>query len=295
MRRIVLEIEYHGAGFFGWQRQGPNRSVQATLEAAAADLLGAPVALHASGRTDRGVHALGMAAHLDVESRLPCAELLMALNARLPEDVSVRSVREADPRFHARFDALGKLYRYSLYLSRSRSPLQRDRTAFMPRALDARAMAEAAALLVGTHDFASFRTNPDDEPGDEDDDGPEVTADLFGPAAVQEGSFVAPPWRKPRPNGTVRTIATASVREHNHVLRLEVRGNGFLRGMVRAIAGSLVEVGLGKQPPGWLRQVMDSRDRRAAGANLPACGLTLVRVEYPAEPFAGREAAGNPA
>jgi len=287
MRRILLEVEYHGQAFFGWQRQGPARSVQGTLEAAAQDLVGHVVQVHGAGRTDRGVHALAMPAHFDTDSRLRCDELMMALNARLPVDCAVRIARETDPRFHARFDAISKLYRYRFYLSRARSPLLSDRAFQVPRKLDLEAMAEAAALLVGKHDFLSFRTNPEEEP-ERAVPAPDTTADLHGPAAVAHGDFTPPPWRKPRPQGTVRTLFDARLNTRNGVLNLDLRGDGFLRGMVRAIAGSLLEVGTGKQPPTWITTLLDVRDRREAGANLPPHGLTLVSVDYPPEPFVGR-------
>ena len=285
MRRIVLEVEYHGQAFFGWQRQGKRRSVQGVLEAAIADLAGERADVHGAGRTDRGVHALAMPCHVDLESRLTCAEIMMALNARLPADCAVRRARQADSRFHARFDARSKLYRYRLVTGRARSPMLADRACHAPRMLDLRAMQEAVALLAGTHDFASFRTNPDDEAGD--DDGPEITADQYGPAALAGGDDKPPPWRKPRPRGTVRTILRASVARRGRMIGIYVRGDGFLRGMVRAIAGSLLEVGLRKQPPAWIAHLLSARDRREAGANLPPHGLTLVRVDYPSEPFSG--------
>jgi tRNA pseudouridine38-40 synthase len=284
MRRIVLTLQYHGRDFFGWQRQGADRSVQAVVEAAVADLVGHAVSAQAAGRTDRGVHAEAMPAHVDVDSRLPPRELLMAINVRLPHDVSVQAVREVDPRFHARFDAIRKHYRYTLLRSRARSPLLGDRTYLAPRALDIGAMRAAAEALVGTHDFASFQTNPD-EP--EDKDAPEVSADTIGAAAREHGDFTPPPWRKPRPKGTVRTITRCEVIEDDRLLYIDVVGNGFLRGMVRAVAGSLVEVGLGKQPSNWIASLLEAKDRRAAGANLPPHGLTLKSVVYPDEPFAG--------
>lgn len=291
MRRILLEVEYHGQAYFGWQRQGPARSVQGTLEAAVADLVGHPAQVHGAGRTDRGVHALAMPAHVDVSSRLRCDELVMALNARLPADCAVRTARETDPRFHARFDARSKLYRYRFYLSRARSPLLADRAHQVPRKLDLDAMSEAAAHLIGTHDFLSFRTNPEEpqvQATASDEDEPDTTADLHGPAAVANGDFTPPPWRKARPQGTTRTIFDARLHLRSGVLSLDVRGDGFLRGMVRAVAGTLLEVGLGKQPPTWVTQLLQARDRREAGANLPPHGLTLVSVDYPPDPFVGR-------
>ncbi|MCB9893386.1 MAG: tRNA pseudouridine synthase A [Planctomycetes bacterium] len=287
MRRIVLDIEFHGKGFYGWQRQGPDRSVQGTLEAAIADLVGHVVSVQSSGRTDRGVHALAMPAHVDIDSRLAPREIMPALNHRLMHDLAVRRVREVDPRFHARFDAVTKLYRYTLLRHRARSPLLGDRAHQVPRPLDVRAMQQAAALLVGTHDFASFQTNPEREPTP--DDAPETTADRIGPAAVASGATEPPPWRKPRPKGTIRTLSRAALVETDDLLNIEVEGDGFLRGMVRALAGTLLEVGLGKQPPHWVTELIGRKDRCEAGANLPPHGLALVRVDYPPEPFENRE------
>ncbi|MBP9891047.1 MAG: tRNA pseudouridine synthase A [Planctomycetes bacterium] len=277
MRRILLILEFHGAAFFGWQRQGVSRSVQATVEEAVRDLVRHDVNVQSSGRTDRGVHALAMPAHVDVDTRLDCESIMMALNARLPDDCKVRRVHEMDPRFHARFDAVRKLYRYSLVQSRAPSPLLADRAHHFPRKLDVAAMNEAATLLVGERDFACFRVNPDDEP----EDGPAITADAFGPAR----HLPPPPWRKPRPVGTVRNLTALRVKQLGRIIQIEAEANGFLRGMVRALAGTLTQVGLGKQKPAWVQRVQQSLDRREAGANLPAHGLTLVKVTYPGEAF----------
>lgn len=284
MRRVVLDIEFHGKGFFGWQRQGPDRSVQAVVEQAVADLVGHEVSVQSSGRTDRGVHALAMPAHVDIESRLSPGELMPALNHRLPHDVAIRRVREVDPRFHCRFDAVSKLYRYTILRHRARSPLLADRAHQIPRPLDVEAMARAGGCLTGKHDFASFQTNPQ-RPEMDEEDLPETTADTVGPAAVGSGATEPPPWRKPRPKGTVRTVRSVSLKESGELLLIDVEGDGFLRGMVRALAGTLVEVGLGKQEPQWVNELIDVKDRREAGANLPPHGLTLVRVDYPPEPF----------
>jgi tRNA pseudouridine38-40 synthase len=284
MRRVLLTLEYHGGGFYGWQRQGPDRSVQGVVEAAVADLVGHAVSVQSSGRTDRGVHARAMPAHVDIDSRLSPRELMMAINHRLPWDVAVRAVQESDPRFHARFDALDKSYRYAFYLSQARSPLLSDRAHLVPRPLDIPAMEQAAALLVGTHDFAAFRSQAEPDP----DPGPERSADTIGPAAIEHGDFEPPPWRRPRPAGTVRTVHRTGLTLRGGVLHFEVNGTGFLRGMVRAMAGSLLQVGLGRQPVEWVRALLENRDRREAGANLPGHGLTLLQVNYPPEPFEGR-------
>lgn len=287
MRRIVLDLEFHGKGFHGWQRQGPDRSVQTVVESAVAELVGHEVSAQSSGRTDRGVHALAMPAHVDLDTRLGVLELMPALNHRLPRDVAIRRVRETDPRFHCRFDARSKLYRYSILRHRARSPLLGDRAHQVTRPLNLEAMADAAARLQGRHDFKSFQTNPQrPEPAG---DLPETTADTVGPAAVASGATEPPPWRRPRPQGTVRTITSVRLTEDGDLLLIDVEGDGFLRGMVRSVAGTLVQVGLGRQSPSWVSELIDARDRREAGANLPPHGLCLIRVDYPAEPFDGRE------
>lgn len=285
MRRIVLDIQYHGQGFFGWQRQGDDRTVQSTVEAAVRDLVSHDVSVQGAGRTDRGVHAFAMPAHVDVDSRLTPREFMLALNHRLDDDLCVRRVREVDPRFHARFDVVSKHYRYTILNAQARSSILGDRSAQIPRPLDVAPMRVAGGILSGIHDFGAFQTNPDRDLPTEGTT--EKTVDTVGPAAVALGGHDAPSWRKKRPQGTVRDCAIEIARDDELVV-IDVRGSGFLRGMVRALAGTLVEIGLGKQPPKWAREVLESRDRREAGANLPAHGLALVSVSYPEEPFRNR-------
>ncbi|MDC1142673.1 tRNA pseudouridine synthase A [Planctomycetota bacterium] len=282
MRRFLMILEFHGADFYGWQRQGPDRTVQQTVETAISDLTGHAVSVQSSGRTDRGVHALGMPAHVDVDTRLGPQEFMMAVNFRLAADVAIQSCQQVDARFHARFDAAGKLYRYTFYRSRVRNVMHADRSTLAPRPLNVALMRQAAQFLVGSHDFASFQTSPEPEKTSHQDR-PEYTVDTVGPAAIQAGFLEPPPWRKARPDGTIRKIGRLEVIEDGQYLHIEVEGSGFLRGMVRAIAGTLHDVGREKQSPEWVQQVLESRDRRVAGANLAAKGLTLVRVDYPAE------------
>ena len=142
------------------------------------------------------------------------------------------------------------------------------------------AMANAARFLVGPHDFACFESSSDEA---DDEDGPDITADRYGPAAVASGHSAPPPWRKPRPRGSLRHLMALEVRRVGRLVQIEASADGFLRGMVRSIAGTLTQVGLGRQVPDWVRHVLASRDRREAGANMPPEGLTLVRVVYPPE------------
>jgi tRNA pseudouridine38-40 synthase len=244
MLRVVLE--YDGTAFAGWQRQaGGERTVQGVLADALRQVCGADAAVEGAGRTDAGVHAQGQVAGVRVETRLAPAELLRALNAVLPRDLAVLSAEPAPEGWHPRRDARRKLYRYAIWNGRVRSPL-RERTAhWVPQPLDAAAMARAAAALVGTHDFRSFQA---------------------------AGSGI---------EQTVRTLFRADVLgEGGAELALELCGDGFLRHMVRNVAGTLIEVGLGRRPAESLPELLGARDRAAAGPTAPAQGLTLVRVEY---------------
>jgi tRNA pseudouridine38-40 synthase len=240
--RVV--VEYDGTDFAGWQRQAGARTVQGVLEEALARLAQGRVAVIGAGRTDAGVHAEGQVANARAATRLAPADLERAWNALLPRDVAVRALAPAPPDYHARRAARSKLYAYRLWTGPVRSPT-RDRTTLWKRPpLDLPAMGTAAATLVGTHDFASFC------------------------AAGGEA------------HGTVRTIQRAAwAGAVGGELRLEVEGPGFLRHMVRNLVGSLLEVGRGRRPPGWIAEVLAARDRTVAGPTAPARGLTLVRVE----------------
>jgi tRNA pseudouridine38-40 synthase len=241
-----LLLEYDGTGFAGWQIQpGSRRTVQGALEEAFGALAEGPVRIYGAGRTDAGVHAEGQVANVRAATRLDPARLLRALNARLPGDVVVRLLEPAPAGFHARRDARSKLYRYRLWTGPVRSPL-RERFAWRVRPpLDLDALQAAAALLVGTHDFASFRA--------------------AGSAA----------------RTTVRTLTRAGWRGRvGEELCFEVEGPGFLRHMVRNLVGSLVEVGRGRREAAWMGELLSARDRTRAGPTAPAHGLTLVRVEY---------------
>jgi tRNA pseudouridine38-40 synthase len=238
-------IEYDGTAFEGWQRQsGTTRTVQGVLEEALARLARGRVAVIGAGRTDAGVHAAGQIANARAATRLAAPELQRAWNALLPRDVAVRALAPAPPDYHARRAARGKLYAYRLWTGSVRSPL-RDRRALWKRPpLDLAAMEDAAAELVGTHDFASFCAAGGDT------------------------------------RGTQRTITRAEWRGAvGGELHFEVEGPGFLRHMVRNLVGSLLEVGRGRRPPAWIAELLAARDRTRAGPTAPARGLTLVRVD----------------
>jgi tRNA pseudouridine38-40 synthase len=241
-----LVLEYDGTHFEGWQRQaGATRTVQGTLEAALAQVTGVAAGVHGAGRTDAGVHAEGQVANVRLETRLAPAELLRALDAVLPRDVVVRSLAVAPDAFHARRDALSKLYTYRLWTAPVRSPL-RERTAlWVPAPHDLDAMRRAAAALVGEHDFASFQA---------------AGAPKRSTLRRMDRLEIAGVW-----GGEVAVHAEAS---------------GFLRHMVRNLIGTLLEVGRGRRSPDSMPALLAARDRGRAGPTAAPHGLTLVRVHY---------------
>lgn len=240
-----LVLEYDGTGFAGWQRQpGTARTVQGVLERAFARVSADAVVVTGAGRTDAGVHAEGQVASVRAATRLDPATLHRALNALLPRDVAVVSLARAPDSFHARRAARSKLYVYRLWAHPIRSPLRERFALWLREPLDLAALREASALLIGTHDFASFCA--------------------AGGAA----------------RTTVRTVSRAEWHgTAPGALCFAVEGPGFLRHMVRNLVGSLLEVARGRRPPGWIAELLALRDRTRAGPTAPARGLTLVRIE----------------
>ena len=246
MPTFRLTLEYDGTDFAGWQSQKQGeRTVQATLAAALAEIAGQPVRVLGAGRTDAGVHAEGQVAAASFATRLDPETLARASNAKLPADLTVVAATLAPDGFDPRREARSKLYRYALWNGSAPSPLRRRRCHHVREPVDVAAMAGTAAALVGRHDFASFRA---------------------------AGSPVA---------STTRTLMRVAVEgEARGEIRFELLGDGFLRHMVRNIVGTLLEVGLGRRAPESLPALLAARDRSAAGPTAPACGLTLVRVDY---------------
>jgi tRNA pseudouridine38-40 synthase len=247
MRTLKLTIAYDGTAYVGWQRQTNGVSVQQIVEDAFVPLVGAGQSapgVAGAGRTDAGAHARGQVASVNVEFDLPPAAVQRALNVRLPFDVRVVAVEEAPLGFHARFCARGKAYRYRIATTAVLSPFDRWYVWHAPQCRDLAAMRRAASMLVGRHDFASFQAR--------------------GSTTVH----------------TVRTIDRVELVESEGGLVIDIAGNGFLRHMVRTIAGTLAEVGGGLRAPESLSAVLSARDRSAAGPTAPACGLTLMGVRY---------------
>lgn len=244
MPTFKLTIEYDGTAYAGWQRQPQQPTVQASIEAAIERVTRTPVAVIGAGRTDAGVHALGQVASFRTDERLQPEEWSRALNGLLPRDISVLAAERVADDFHARYDARGKLYEYRILNRRERSALERGRAWHVRKPLAIEPMREAAGLLVGRQDFSSFQGSP---------------TDCDNPVCDLRRVDI---WSEPP------------------LIHLEVQADRFLRQMVRAIAGTLVEVGLGKRAPKSLKDILEAKDRRAAGVTAPACGLYLVRVDY---------------
>ena len=244
-RTLRLTIAYIGTRFAGWQRQENAVGVQQIVEEALADLLGEPLPLAGASRTDAGVHALAQEAHFVSASELPLRGLVHGLNHRLPEEVRVMAARQMGEDFHARFSASGKEYLYRLSRASTVSPFEAPFVARAPRRIDLEALRNAAARLHGEHDFSAF--------------------------ALAGGAH-----RQPR-----RTIQAAAWEAEGAELRLRIRGDGFLRGMVRGLVGTMLEIGEGKRTLDELEVLLAGGERGAAGPTAPAQGLILERVFYP--------------
>jgi tRNA pseudouridine38-40 synthase len=245
-RTIRLVLEYDGTGLAGWQRQLNGPSVQQHIEESVAAMVGRPTAVTGASRTDAGVHALGQAAHFHTEAAIPPHGFRRGLNGLLPPSIAVVGCSEAAPGFHARFDARGKHYRYTLLTRPDRSPLWHHRAWHCPRPLDLAAMETAAAHMLGERDFAALRAS---------------------------GCTARTSHR--------RVDAVRLTRGPGELLHIDVHGNAFLRNMVRIMAGTLVDVGEGRLAAGDIPAILDSRDRTRAGRTAPPGGLTLVAVFYP--------------
>lgn len=244
MRNLKLTLGYDGTDFNGWQTQPNFRTVQETLEKAVQAVIGSKVFANASGRTDAGVHAVGQVVNFYADTRLAAPVLVRALNAHLPDDVAVRDCSEATQVFDANKDALRKLYRYVILDSPLRSPFMHRYAAMSRHRLDAAAMARAGRCLLGRHDFHSFETE----------------------------------W--PNRLTSIRTITQLSVNRVGDYVWIDVEADGFLYNMVRAIAGTLMNVGRGYWPESRVEEILNAEDRTEAGPTAPAKGLFLMRVTY---------------
>ena len=245
MPRVKLVLEYDGTNYVGWQIQQNGASVQGRVQLALQELIGAPVSIQAAGRTDSGVHARGQVVAFDSPRQFPLKAYWMGLNSLLPEDIAVVKAEEVDPSFDPRRWARGKRYRYQISNRRSRSPNRRLSSWEIFQPLDLPAMQEAAKCLVGKHDFSAFRA-----------------ADCQAAHALRE----------------IKKAEFSGVSGDSFAVVVE--GTAFLKHMVRNIVGSLVEVGRGRHPHTWLKDILEARDRTKAGSTAPAHGLCLEEVFY---------------
>jgi tRNA pseudouridine38-40 synthase len=245
VRKIRLVVEYDGTSLSGWQRQANGPTVQQHIEEALAQMLQHEVTIAGASRTDAGVHARGQVAAFETERAIPLHGIRRGLNSLLPDSIAIRSADEVPLDFHPRFAATGKHYRYTIYRGFDRSPIVRDHTWHHPELLDVARMREAASWLVGTHDFAAFRAS--------------------GCSA----------------RTTVRRIDGIDLTEApGDLLSIDVRGNAFLRNMVRILVGTLADVGRSALEPAQVVEILASLDRTRAGKTAPAQGLELVEVRY---------------
>ena len=245
MRNIKLTIEYDGKDFNGWQKQKEKLNIQGTIEKAIEEIVGEEVELMASGRTDRGVHALGQVANFKTNSKLPIDKFPIALNSKLKQSIRIKSAEEVAEGFHSRLSCKRKTYRYVINNSRYGTSIYRNIETHIPIKLDVKRMQEAVKYFQGEHDFKAFKAS--------------------GTSS----------------KSSVRTIYEANVIEMpDERIYIELTGNGFLYNMVRIIAGTLVDVGLGKLQPCDIPSIIESKKRELAGKTLQPQGLVLLNVEY---------------
>ncbi|MCH4827751.1 tRNA pseudouridine(38-40) synthase TruA [Planococcus halocryophilus] len=245
MKRLKATIAYDGSGFAGYQVQPDSRTVQLELMKVLETIhKGKVVQVVASGRTDAKVHATGQVIHFDTELSIPISGWLKALNVLLPEDIRVNSIEEVDTSFHARYHTTGKTYRYKWDRSQIISPFTRSLMVHVKQPLNVEAMKNASQAIIGTHDFSSFCA--------------------ANTAVVDK----------------VRTIRRLDFEEHGNELHMIIEGTGFLYNMVRIIAGTLAEVGMGRRKAEELEEIVAAADRDAAGITAPAHGLYLENVMY---------------
>ncbi len=244
IRRIKITIEYDGSRYAGWQIQPNGDTIQAEIENALFAVTGERSRVHGAGRTDAGVHAEAQVAHFDTQSSVPDEGFALALNAFLPEDIRVTEAETVPDDFHARFSAKGKVYAYRIFNRRTASAILRSTTTSVKKALDVGEMREAAETFLGRHDFSAF---------------------CAANTAVED---------------KVRTIESLSIEAEGPLITITVEGDGFLYNMVRIMAGTLVDAGLGKLGPEDVKAIIESKDRLRASATMSASGLILKRVKY---------------
>lgn len=249
MKRIRLTVAYDGTNYCGWQLQPNGVTIEEILNGTLSELLKEPVCVIGASRTDSGVHAEGNVAVFDTESRIPADKLCFALNQRLPEDIRILRSEEVPAGWHPRKQNCTKIYEYRIQSRKIELPTRRLYAHFCYYPLDVNKMRRGAAYLVGEHDFASFCS------------------------------------ARHQAEETVRTLYAVTVeKDRDEVITIRLSGSGFLYNMVRIIAGTLMKVGMGVYPPEHVKEILEARDRQAAGQTAPARGLTLIGIEYETAP-----------
>ena len=244
IRKIKLTVQYDGSQYSGWQIQPGKRTIQGELVEALSNLVGVRTYVHGASRTDAGVSALGQVALFEIDSPIPTENFTDAINDRLPHEIVVTSAEEAPGGFDLFGSVKSKLYRYTIYLGRYRPVLRLNQCWHISKKLDAAAMNRAAQLLVGTKDFKSFASAAD------------------------------------RRESSVRTIFRCDVTDEDKWIYVDVEGDGFLYNMVRNIVGTLVEVGVGRWKPEKINEILETKNRTAAGRLAPPQGLCLIWIKY---------------
>lgn len=244
MKRIGLVVAYDGTNYSGWQVQPNGITIQGELNRHLSELLGEEIETMGASRTDAGVHAMGNVAVFDTNTRIPGEKISYALNQRLPEDIRIQLSEEVEPDFHPRYCNSEKTYEYRILNRRFPVPTERLYSYFYHYKLDVEKMRAATGFLIGRHDFASFCG------------------------------------AKAQVKSTVRTITAIEVEKEGDMIIIRVSGEGFLYNMVRIIAGTLIQVGNGTYPPEYVAEILDAADREMAGPTAPACGLTLMGIQF---------------
>ena len=243
-RNYKLTLLYDGTRYFGWERQPDKDTIQGRIENVLSRMCGEPVEVIGAGRTDAGVHARAMTANVHLKTDQTPEEIREYMNRYLPDDIAVREVREASERFHARYKAVGKHYRYTCYCGPLKPVFQRKYVTVLSEWPDIDKMKEAASFLTGKHDYKSFCGNPRMK------------------------------------KSTVRIVEKIDITRKGSFLYFDYYGTGFLQYMIRIMTGTLLEVGQGKRMPEQMAEILEQKNRRLAGPTAPAGGLCLMRVEY---------------
>ena len=243
-KNYKLTIAYDGTRFFGWERQPDRETIQGKLESVLEKLCGAPVDVIGAGRTDAGVHARAMVASVRLDVKESCEEIRDYMNRYLPDAIAVREVKEAGERFHARYNAIGKTYRYTCFVGEVKPVFDRRYVTMLDYKVDVEKMRQAAAILTGEHDFRSFCGNPRMK------------------------------------KSTVRLVDSITIEQNKDRIHFTFHGTGFLQNMVRILVGTMLEVGRGYWEADYVQTILDAKDRKLAGPTAPPEGLCLMKVDY---------------